>query len=277
MIGLVGRGIARSRTPAMHMAEATALGFEGVYKLLDVDTFAPEDQDLAAVLQAAETNGYNGLNITYPFKSDVVALLDDLSEEAAAIGAVNTVVFTDGRRIGHNTDCSGFVASFQEGMAGCATETVLLMGAGGAGAAVSHGLIQCGVQRLLLHDVDGCRADELAVHLQRQNQTLDVCTVKDIDPALMATVDGVINATPMGMDKMPGTPLSSPLLRPDLWVADIVYFPLETELLKAARQCGCHTLPGSGMAIFQAVKAFELFTGHPADPARMKATFGSLG
>ncbi len=88
--------------------------------------------------------------------------------------------------------------------------------------------------------------------------------------------DGVVNATPVGMAKLPGTSIPTELLDPSLWVADIVYFPLETALLKAARETGCRVLPGSGMAVFQAVRAFQLFTGRPADPLRMKATFAAF-
>ena len=94
--------------------------------------------------------------------------------------------------------------------------------------------------------------------------------------AAIAAADGLINATPIGMDTHPGLPLDPALLRPDLWVAEVIYFPLETELLRRARALGCRTLDGTGMAVHQAVAAFRLFTGREPDPARMAATFAGL-
>lgn len=93
----------------------------------------------------------------------------------------------------------------------------------------------------------------------------------------LADADGLVNTTPVGMAKLPGTPLPVELLHASLWVAEIIYFPLETELLRAARRLGCRTLDGGSMAVFQAVKAFELFSGRPADAQRMQAHFASLG
>ncbi|MGX1495781.1 shikimate dehydrogenase [Roseibium aggregatum] len=276
LAGLIGRGIARSRTPEMHMAEAAAQSLRGVYRIIDVDTLPEGEQNLKAIVHAAEVTGFNGLNVTYPFKMEVIPLLDQLSPNAAAVGSVNTIVFRDGKRIGHNTDLWGFAESFRQNMIGSSLETVLLIGAGGAGVAVAHALADCGVQHLKIFDVDTARVEQLARLVLSNRQGLTVEPVAELDAATCTGLSGVVNASPVGMAKTPGTPFPLALLKPDMWVADIVYFPLETELLAGARKLGCRVLPGSGMAVFQAVRAFELFTGRRADPVRMKAAFDAF-
>ena len=276
LAGLIGRGIARSRTPEMHMAEAAAQSLRGVYRIIDVDTLPENEQNLKAIVHAAEVTGFNGLNVTYPFKMEAIPLLDQLSPNAAAVGSVNTIVFRDGKRIGHNTDLWGFAESFRQNMIGVSLKTVLLIGAGGAGVAVAHALADCGVQHLKIFDVDTVRVEQLARQVRSNRQGLTVEPVTTVDAESCANLSGIVNASPVGMAKTPGTPFPLALLKPDMWVADIVYFPLETELLAGARRLGCRVLPGSGMAVFQAVRAFELFTGRRADPVRMKATFDAF-
>lgn len=276
LAGLVGRGIQRSRTPEMHMAEAAAHGMRSVYQIIDFDVFSGREPDLAEILSAAEMTGFNGLNVTYPFKIQVVPLLDALSANARAVGSVNTVVFRDGRRYGHNTDLWGFSESFRHGMEGAARTKALLIGAGGAGVAVAHALADRGVEHLLIFDVDRTRASNLATQLKTNRAGMSTAVIDSLDSGSVAGVDGVVNATPIGMAKAPGSPFPAELLDPAMWVADIVYFPLETQLLKDARKIGCRVLPGSGMAIFQASRSFELLTGRPADPERLKATFDNF-
>ncbi|WP_346907259.1 shikimate dehydrogenase [uncultured Roseibium sp.] len=276
LAGLVGRGIQRSRTPEMHMAEAAAHGMRSVYQIIDFDVFSGREPDLAEILSAAEMTGFNGLNVTYPFKIQVVPLLDALSANARAVGSVNTVVFRDGRRYGHNTDLWGFSESFRHGMEGAVRTKALLIGAGGAGVAVAHALADRGVENLLIIDADRTRASSLATQLKTNRPGMATAVIDCLDSGSVAGVDGVVNATPIGMAKAPGSPFPADLLDPAMWVADIVYFPLETQLLKDARKIGCRVLPGSGMAIFQASRSFELLTGRPADPERLKATFESF-
>ncbi|GAB2183842.1 shikimate dehydrogenase [Roseibium sp. LAB1] len=276
LAGLIGRGIASSRTPEMHMAEAAAQNLRGVYRIIDVDMLPTDEQNIKTIVQAAEVTGFNGLNVTYPFKMEVIPLLDQLSPNAAAIGSVNTIVFRHGKRLGHNTDLWGFAESFRQNMIGVSLKTVLLIGAGGAGVAVAHALADCGVEHLKIFDLDTARVEQLARQVRSNRQGLTVEPVAALDAASCADLSGIVNASPVGMAKTPGTPFPLQLLKPEMWVADIVYFPLETELLAGARKLGCRVLPGSGMAVFQAVRAFELFTGRPADPVRMKAAFDAF-
>jgi shikimate dehydrogenase len=190
---------------------------------------------------------------------------------------VNTVVFRDGRAIGHNTDWSGFARSFDRGLADAPLDQVVLLGAGGAGAAVAHALLTLGTGRLAVLDVDGGRAEALAEGLRGRFGSARVTggTLAGLAGEL-AAADGLVHATPTGMAAHPGLPLDEALLRPGLWVADIVYRPLETALVRTARGLGCRVLDGGGMAVFQAVDAFRLFTGLEPDAERMLAHFTTL-
>jgi shikimate dehydrogenase len=275
LAGLIGRGIQASRTPALHEREGAEQGLRLVYRLIDLESLELGPEALEDLLTAAERMGFAGLNITYPCKQAVVPLLHDLSRDARALGAVNTVVLRDGRRIGHNTDGSGFAEGFRRGLPGVARARVVQMGAGGAGSAVAHALLAEGVGHLAIAETEAARAEALAADLRARFGAGRAAACSDL-PAAMAAADGVVNCTPVGMAKLPGLPLPAALLRPSLWVAEIVYFPLETELLRTARALGCRTLDGGGMAVFQAAGAFRLFTGLTPDPARMLRHFAEM-
>jgi shikimate dehydrogenase len=275
LAGLIGAGIQASRTPALHEHEGDAQGIRYLYRLIDLDALKLDINALPEVLKSAEQMSFTGLNITYPCKQAILPLLDELSDEARGIGAVNTVVLKDGKRIGHNTDCLGFAEGFRRGLAQAARHRVVQMGAGGAGAAVAHALLSEGVEQLTVFEVDPSRAQGLVDNLNAHFGPGRAIVGLDL-PAAIAAADGLVNTTPVGMAKLPGTPLPVALLRAELWVAEIIYFPLETELLKQARALGCRTLDGGTMAVFQAVKAFELFSDCPANAERMQAHFHSM-
>lgn len=272
LLGLIGAGIQQSLTPAMQEQEAAAQGLRAHYQLIDLDRAGVGVEALPTLIQAARIMGYAGLNITYPCKQAVIPLLDELSDEARAMGAVNTVVFRDGKAIGHNTDGSGWAWGFTRALPGADLSRVVLLGTGGAGSAIAHAVLRLGAGRLILVDTEPARAQALADSLNARYGAGRVGAGTDAAAAL-AGASGLIHATPTGMAKLPGLPLDAKGLRPELWVAEIVYFPLETALLKAARALGCQVSDGGGMAVGQAVGAFELFTGRPADPARVREHF----
>jgi shikimate dehydrogenase len=275
LMGLIGSGIQKSLTPAMQEEEARQHGLRLHYQLIDLDVTRSTADALPTLLAAARIMGFAGLNVTFPCKQAILPLLDELSDEAAAIGAVNTVVNQNGRLIGHNTDCSGWAWGFQRGLPNADLSRVVLLGTGGAGAAIAHAAMRMDVGQLVLVDVDPSRATELATQLNQRYGGARAVAVADITMA-MAGATGLVHATPTGMAKLPGLPLPASLLRPSMWVSEVVYFPLETELLKVARAMGCQTVYGGGMAVGQAVGAFELVTGLQADTERMQAHFLSL-
>jgi shikimate dehydrogenase len=275
LLGLIGSGIGASLTPAMHEREGSEQGLRTQYKLIDLRVLNLEADALPELLLAAERMGFNGLNITHPCKQAVLPLLTTLSDDARFLGAVNTVVLRDGKREGHNTDWWGFAENFRRRMPDAKRERVVQLGAGGAGAAVAYAAMTLGTGHLTIVDVDASRAEAVAASLCERFGAGRATAASDPAQAI-AEADGLINTSPIGMDKYPGTPVPVSLLRPALWVADIIYFPMETALLHAARGLGCRVLDGGGMAVFQAVGAFGLFTGVQADPERMLRHFTSL-
>jgi shikimate dehydrogenase len=270
LVGLVGAEIATSLSPHLHEQEASEQGLRYFYQLIDIERLGVEAAEVGSLLGEARRMGYRGLNVTHPCKQVVVRYLDDLSPAAAALGAVNTVVFTDGRAIGHNTDSAGFESAFTRGLRGAAMGHVLVLGAGGAGAAVADALLRLGAQRVTVADVVPGQAAQLATGLRSRfgHDRVQAAAPQDL-AAVMAKADGMVNATPVGMEPQTGMPLPEQLLRPRMWVADIVYRPLDTLLLQRARARGCRTLSGSGMLVFQAADALRLFTGHDPDVGRM--------
>ncbi len=271
LVGLLGRAIQSSRSPIMHEREALRLGLDCRYLLIDFDTLGLPDAALPVAIDAAIREGFAGFNVTHPFKQQILPHLAALSPEAQAIGAVNTVVLAGGQAVGHNTDAWGFASSFRRDMQGAPLERVAQFGAGGAGAAVAHALVELGASELSLIDRDRDRAEILARRL-RASSGRNIQATTDEGSALFQA-QGIVNATPMGMAKYPGLPFAAALLRPTHWVAEIVYFPAETELLRLARSLGCRSLSGIGMAVGQAARAFELFTGRTPDPAAMASHF----
>lgn len=276
LAGLIGNGIQASRTPAMHEHEGDAQGLRLLYQKIDLEKLGLGADALPELLTAAERMGFSGLNITHPCKQAVLAHLDELSPDAAALGAVNTVVLRDGKRVGHNTDWWGFAEAFRRGLPDVNLDRVVQLGAGGAGAAVAHALLTLGVKDLVLNDIDPARAAGVAASLCARFGAGRARACTDL-AAEVAAADGLVHCTPTGMDKYPGLPLPAEYLHPGLFVAEIVYFPLETALLREARRIGCRTLDGGGMAVFQAVEAFRLITGLTPDPERMLRHFAELG
>jgi shikimate dehydrogenase len=277
LMGLIGSGIGGSLSPALHEGEARAQGLRCLYRIIDLDELGLTAADTPDLLMAAGRLGFDGLNITHPSKQVVLEHLDELSPDAAALGAVNTVVFRGGRSVGHNTDWSGFAQSFARGLPNVPVRRVVQLGAGGAGSAVAHAVLTFGAELLTVVDVDGVRASGLVADLNRRFGVGRACAGEpDALAGALADADGLIHATPTGMAGHPGLPLPAELLHPRLWVTDIVYLPLDTELLRTARALGCRTLGGGAMVVFQAADAFRLFSGRPADAERMLRHFRSL-
>ncbi|MGC2976837.1 shikimate dehydrogenase [Brevibacterium sp. FAM 25378] len=280
LLGLIGDGISASRTPRMHETEGAAHSIPTIYRTIDISSPHLAEAGLEELLTAAIRLGFNGLNITHPFKQQVIGLLDDVDPVAARIGSVNTVVIdAHGRTTGYNTDVTGFAAGFRAGLTSAATEAVVQIGAGGAGRAVGFALAELGVGELIIADTDVQRAEGLAADIVEVSAVGTRARAIGLDEleGAAASAQGIVNATPVGMKAYPGTPVDTSVFGSDTWVADVVYFPLETQLLAEARAKGCRTLDGSGMAVNQAIDAFELFSGQKAEPQRMRETFLSFG
>ncbi|MFP5021810.1 shikimate dehydrogenase [Pseudonocardia phyllosphaerae] len=279
LTGLIGAGIGPSLSPALHEREAATLGLPLRYTRWDLATLGVRPADVGMLLDRARGEGYAGLNITHPCKQLVIPHLDELSPDAAAIGAVNTVTIgADGALTGHNTDWTGFRDGLRAGLPGAATARVVLVGAGGAGAAAGYALARDGVTGLHVVDADAGRAAHLAASLRPHLAPGATATGHAVAALadLLPAASGVVHATPVGMAEHPGLPFDAALLAGCPWVAEIVYRPLDTALLGAARAAGCGTVDGGRMAVHQAAAAFELFTGRTPDPARMLGHLAEL-
>jgi shikimate dehydrogenase len=274
-LGLIGAGIGQSASPALHMREAAEHGFACIYELFDLDVLGVDVTGLPGLLSNAEAQGFRGLNITHPCKQAVMSYLDDFSLEAQIINAVNTVIFENGRRVGYNTDWWGFAEAFRRHLSDAPTGAVTQMGAGGGGSAVAYALLTLGVCELTIFDSAIDRAASLAIGLKQRFPDASVTAGVNVTESLRAA-DGLVNATPIGMAKYQGIPVPEECLRRDLWVADIVYVPLDTALLRAAREAGCRTMGGGDMAVYQAAEAFRLFHGVAADSDRMRRHFAKI-
>lgn len=276
LIGLIGEGVTPSLTPPMHELEGARHGMHYVYRTIDLAPAEGTTEYLGGLLRAARRLGFNGLNITHPVKQAVIPLLDDLSDSARAVGAVNTVVFTDAGAIGHNTDVTGFGAALTDAFGTERLGRVVLLGSGGAGSAVATALAQHPVDELVLIDQVAARAEALTAQVGALGGAgARVAPLGDL-PAALADADLVVNATPIGMAAHPGAPFDPALLPDGIRVADIVYRPADTALLQAARARGIRTMSGLGMAMHQAADAFEIFTGACADRSAMLADLNDM-
>ncbi|MFJ5861347.1 shikimate dehydrogenase [Pseudarthrobacter sp. NPDC092439] len=277
LVGLIGEGTSHSLTPALHEREADCFGLRYLYRPVDLTVLNRPAADVGKLLQAGRDLGFNAFNITVPAKQVVLQYLDELSDDAARLGAVNTVLIRGGRFIGHNTDYSGFGTALQEGLPDAELDQVVQLGAGGAGAAVAYALLAAGAKSLILADIDPVRAAERAAAMSRLFPGRDIRQVPlDNAAEALADADGLVNASPVGMQGHAGMPLDPSVIKPRQWVADIIYRPIQTELLKAAADKGCRVLDGGHMAVGQAVDAFRLITGLEPQAPRMREHFLSL-
>lgn len=264
MVGIIGYPLGHSISPAMHNA---------AFKKLDLDfeylPFEIKEKDLPEVLQGFRALHVAGFNVTIPYKETVVPLLDEVTELAKIIGAVNTVVNREGLLVGYNTDGAGFIESLKEdGKIDPAGKTIVLLGAGGAAHAVSVTLAEAKAGSLTVVDIQAEKAKELAEYvgayfdMKCQTAAADSQELqKAIDQA-----DLLVNSTPIGMHpKIGASPISDNIkLHPKLFVYDLVYNPAETKLMKKAKAAGGKTCGGLGMLVRQGALAFTLWTGEEA-------------
>lgn len=274
LVGLIGEGVEPSLSPPMHEAAADAHGLRYLYRPIDLLALGRGASAVGDLLRAGRDLGYNAFNITHPCKQVVIGELDSISPHAERLGAVNTVLIRDGKFHGENTDFSGFGFGLRTGLPDATLGSVLQLGAGGAGSAVAHALLDAGVGHLALVDTDAARAAACATALADHfpEATVTAHAPGEVT-ALLAAADGLVNATPIGMHQHPGLPLDTAALEPRHWVADVIYRPVDTELIRTAAALGCRTLDGGHMAVGQAIGAFSLITGIEPDAERMRAHF----
>ena len=277
LVGLVGEGIEHSLTPDLHMREAQHLGIDYEYRIIDVVEDSLSAKSIEWILAEAKSAGYDALNVTYPFKQQVISQLTSHSNEVTQLESSNLVLDLQGKSHGENTDWYGFGFALESALDGAARQKVLQVGVGGAGSATAYALLRWGVSELTLADLNFERAQDLAERYSELFPKQKVIALPISDAlAGLNQCDGVVQATPVGMFTHPGLPFEIAELNPSAWVADVIYRPMETELIALARSRGHVVVPGGLMAIGQAVESLRLITGKEPDVARMTAHFEEL-
>lgn len=257
---IFGDPVEHSLSPVMQNAALQAAGIDGLYIPWRVK--AP---GLSATLDSLRwMENFGGANVTLPHKEQAASLVDQLSPEAASVGAVNTIVSRDGRLLGANTDGQGFLRSLQEeGGFVPRGRRAAILGAGGAARAVAWSLIEAGIAELLILNRTSERAELLADLVSRRTgvSALGLGLGDPRTRGQLATCALLVNATPVGLHPSDPPPIDPALLRPQLLVYDLIYRPRETALLREAKRLGCQVLGGLGMLLYQGALAFELWTG----------------
>ena len=265
-LGLIGDNIARSRSPLLHVEAGRLCGLDVSYERL-----VPADMALSfdAVFERCRQGGFRGINVTYPYKEEVVPLVRIDAPEVSRIGACNTVLFSGSRAEGFNTDHSGFIAAYRSVFGGRDPGTVAMAGAGGVGKAIAFALAALGCPRLRLYDPHESRAAALARSIATASTDMAVEVCGSIGDAADGA-DGLVNCTPLGMAGQPGTAVPAALMDRAAWAFDAVYTPVETEFLKDARAAGLEVMSGYELYFHQGVDAFRLFTGRQVDQTALR-------
>jgi shikimate dehydrogenase len=269
MVGIIGYPVRHSLSPLMHNAQFQRLGLDFVYLAWEVPPL-----QLGAAVQGLKALGAHGFNITVPHKQSVIAELDEIAENAKAIGAVNTVRFEQGRAVGYNTDADGWREDIESEVS-LRGKIVCVVGAGGAARAVAIGACQAGAATIVICSRRFETAEALGQLLRHFFPQVSVewsSLCGNHCHELMRKAQIVVNATPVGMAGKGGTPFPTEWLIPEQFVYDTIYTPAETQLLREARQRGCRVRNGIGMLVRQGAKAFHLWTGVAPDPMAMEAT-----
>ena len=247
--GLFGYPVEHTLSPAMHNAAFRDLGLNYCYV-----PFLVHPDSLPNAIQGIKALNMAGVNVTIPHKEKVIPMLDEINQEASFIGAVNTIVNSDGRLIGYNTDGRGFIQSLKEKDISLDGKDVVIVGAGGASRAISYYICQK-AKSLSLFDIDKAKVGNLVHDLKQISKS--VSTIEDVSSINAFNI--IINATPLGLKEEDPLPINTELLKKEQVVCDLIY--RKTRLLDESEKKGCVTIDGLGMLLWQGIFAFELWTG----------------
>jgi shikimate dehydrogenase len=266
---IIGYPIQHSLSPAMHNTAFKALKLPFQYSKIQLTP-----KQLPSFFRKLRNESYLGLNVTVPHKEAVVKFMDELSDEAKLIGAVNTIVIEDSRLKGYNTDGAGYLQSLvKETRLSLRDKRIVILGAGGAARAILASLCTQGVKQITIANRTFSRAKTLAKEFQKKFNKIQLKALPLPDDhigSLFKETDLLINTTSAELKKMPFPPLPLNHLPRHAIVSDIIYRPKMTVLLKAAKKAGLKTHGGLGMLLYQGALAFELWTGKKAPLSAMK-------
>jgi shikimate dehydrogenase len=273
VLGIIGHPIAHSLSPFMHNFAARELGLDYVYAAFDVNPLS-----LKQAVAAIKTLGIVGVNVTVPHKERIIQLLDGLEEEAAIIGAVNTLTLKEGRLIGGNTDGVGFIRSLKAEGINPSGKRVVIIGAGGSSRAIGVSLWRGGAAEITVINRSEANGKRLTRHLSSFGRTAFLPSASVAARDVLAGADIVVQTTPLGMKKGDPLPIPTPAFAKGQLVYDIIYAPGETNLLKLAKKSGAYTMNGLSMLVYQGSESFRTWTGHHFPEEKvMKALKKQLG
>ena len=264
---VIGDPVEHSLSPVMHNAAFKKLGLNLVYVAFKVTRNGLKD-----AISGARSLGLRGLNVTMPHKKAVISYLDETDSTAEAIGAVNTILNNQGKLIGYNTDGNGAMIALKENGVSTEEKKMLILGAGGAAKAIAFQAAQ-EVEELVILNRTSEKAEKLAELLFKKfgKKVKGGALSAEVLKEELKTTDILVNATSVGMHPdVNRSPVPSDLLRRDLCVMDIIYNPLETKLVKAAKSVGAKVVLGLEMLLYQGAVAFEIWTNCPAPVDVMK-------
>ena len=266
-LGLIGDKIAASRAPDLHRIAGRLNNIDVQY-----DRLIPKEmnQTFDQIFESCPANGYQALNITYPYKEHVVSQVAINDPMVRAIAAVNTVVFDGTLSKAYNTDYTGFIAAYEQVRASAAPGVCCLVGTGGVGRALAFGLVKLGADEIRLFDRDNAKAQQLAYDLNALDPQTVVTAADDLDVAT-ANCDGLLNGTPLGMVGYPGSAFEPKAIANAAWVFDAVYTPIETMFLQSAKATGAQIISGYELFFFQGVHAWHHFTGLDVNTQKLRS------
>ncbi|GGB94970.1 shikimate dehydrogenase [Marinobacterium zhoushanense] len=268
-LGLIGQSIAKSRAPSLHMLLGEIYGRAVSYELHEPRDASPEA--FAETLAQLRAEGYQGTNVTFPYKQIAVSHADKVNEAVRLVGSTNTLSLGDEVRAA-NTDYTGFIRGYRSRLGDKPAGRVLLVGAGGVGRAVAFGVFELGASEVLVFDLNEAGARDLCNSLNAAG-----FKASPVSPEMLAdaarNADGLVNCTPVGHYRTPGNPLPLELFGGQRWAFDAVYTPLDTEFLVAAHTNGLQLVSGFDLFFYQGIDAFEIFTDMQVDPAQALAAF----
>lgn len=264
--GLIGYPVSHSLSPLMHNAAFSRLKINAEYKL-----FSLREEEIPGFFENLEEKNIFGLNVTFPYKEKIIPFLNQVSEEARLIGAVNTIKISPKGLEGYNTDGAGFLKHLTLDLGFVPQgKNVSIIGAGGASRAISVYLCSEKVNELLIFDIDKSRLSALVCYLKETFKEVNIKAVNSIEGLNLENSHLLVNATPIGMKEGDNCLIDQRLIHKDLLVYDLVYNPKETKLLKLAKDKGARVSNGLGMLLYQGIVAFEIWMGITAPKEEMR-------
>ena len=270
-LGLLGNNLGRSRAKHLHELLGEIYNLDVTYEPMDLID-RPSPVSIGRELQRCQELGYRGVNVTHPYKRDALKYVTTMEHFPETLASVNTVLFKGQEMLADNTDYTGCCRSFKKLFTPqFKPGRVLMLGAGGVGVSIAHALKESATDELILYDTQENLAKNLAEQLKGGNMS-----VRLAEPDLitqMNRVDGLVNATPVGMFQYPGNPFPTEGFGDQSWAFDAVYTPEDTEFLNLCREKGIKTLSGFYLFLYQGLDAFKHFTGINADAGQVEPAF----